>query len=300
MKLRLLSILLAACMTIPLFSGAVLAAETGSSSEETVLPLFAEVDGMKICTVFVENDFYLFLPASANLSKLKLISEQQAGLVLKGTNGQRITPRMVNIKAVSEKDAFGRYLLRVSLPDGEKTLYIMQGTGLPTIYLTSDDNLQNRNWVDLSKKNEATGHMKLVQPDGAATYDGSLTQIKPRGNSTFTYSPKKSYQIKLSDKTDLLGNGEKNKTWVLLAYYGDATLMHDKLFKDLASALGMPYVVSCDWVNLYYDGEYRGVYLLGEKNSLGGTGVDITDMEDVYSELNENYGDDIVAVIKPN
>lgn len=300
MKLRLLSILLAACMTIPLFSGAVLAAETGSSSEETVLPLFAEVDGMKICTVFVENDFYLFLPASANLSKLKLISEQQAGLVLKGTNGQRIRPGMVNIKAVSEKDAFGRYLLRVSLPDGEKTLYIMQGTGLPTIYLTSDDNLQNRNWVDLSKKNEATGHMKLVQPDGAATYDGSLTQIKPRGNSTFTYSPKKSYQIKLSDKTDLLGNGEKNKTWVLLAYYGDATLMHDKLFKDLASALGMPYVVSCDWVNLYYDGEYRGVYLLGEKNSLGGTGVDITDMEDAYSALNENYGDDMVTAEATN
>lgn len=69
--------------------------------------------------------------------------------------------------------------------------------------------------------------------------------------------------------------------------------MHDKLFKDMAASLQMPYTASCNWVNLYYDGEYRGVYLLSEKNTIKSTGVDITDMEDAYKEQNPNYGMDM-------
>lgn len=46
-------------------------------------------------------------------------------------------------------------------------------------------------------------------------------------------------------------------------------------------------------MNLYYDGEYRGVYLLSEKNTIKSTGVDITDMEDAYKEQNPNYGMDM-------
>ena len=132
--------------------------------------------------------------------------------------------------------------------------------------------------------------MLLVGADGSVIYDGSLTQLKARGNSTFTYAPKKSYQIKLDPKNDLLGNGEKVKTWVLLANYNDPTMLHDKFFKDLAADLGM-YSADCDWVDLYYDGEYRGTYLLSEKNSIGETGVDITDLESEYEKVNEGYGD---------
>ena len=55
----------------------------------------------------------------------------------------------------------------------------------------------------------------------------------------------------------------------------------------------MPYTASCDWVSLYYDGEYRGVYLLSEKNTVKSTGVAITDMEDAYKEQNPSYGTDM-------
>ncbi len=107
--------------------------------------------------------------------------------------------------------------------------------------------------------------MSMVSADGGSVYSGGLKQIKARGNSTFTYADKKSYQIKLETASDLLGNQEQVKTWVLLAGYFDATQMHDKLMKDLATDLGLAYTASCNWVNLYYDGEYRGVYLLSEK-----------------------------------
>lgn len=49
----------------------------------------------------------------------------------------------------------------------------------------------------------------------------------------------------------------------------DATSIRDKLFKDLASEMGMLGTPDCNWVDLYYDGEYRGTYLISEKASIG-------------------------------
>ena len=40
----------------------------------------------------------------------------------------------------------------------------------------------------------------------------------------------------------------------------------------------MPYTPAADWVDLYYDGVYRGTYLVSETNAVGSTGVDITGM----------------------
>lgn len=133
----------------------------------------------------------------------------------------------------------------------------------------------------------------MVDANGGIVYEGGLKQLKARGNSTFTYYDKKSYQIKLSEAADLLNNGEAIGTWVLLAGYGDATIMHDKLTKDLAVKMGMSYVASSDWVDLYYDGEYRGTYLLGEKNAVNSTSVNITDMEKAYEASNPSYGEDM-------
>lgn len=76
--------------------------------------------------------------------------------------------------------------------------------------------------------------------------------------------------------------------------------MHDKFFKNLAEQMGMDYVTSCNWVNLYYDGEYRGVYLLSEKVSVGGSSVDIEDLEKAYEDKNPNYGEDMQTSVGTN
>ena len=138
----------------------------------------------------------------------------------------------------------------------------------------------------------------MISADGAAIYDGSVKQLKARGNSTFLNTDKKSYQMKLPAGEDLLRTGKpenKAKTWVLLAGYFDATQMHDKLVKDLAAQLGLEYTASCGWVNLYYDGEYRGVYLLSEKNGIGETSVNINQLEKQYELVNKNYGTGMVV-----
>ena len=270
-----------------------------------VTSVAATVDGHQI--TLKENDGikYLFLPASADLTKLSLTvttTPESDKVLLTGDKGTAYLQGTVDLTAVAAANADGYREITASVGKGKQTLTfrVMQASAIPTMYLTSRDAAQGRDWVDASKSNAATGTMNLIGADGAPVYSGELKQIKARGNSTFTYTPKKSYQIKLAEPSDLLGKQEQVKTWVLLASYFDATQMHDKLIKDLAAELGLAYTASCDWVNLYYDGEYRGVYLLSEKNSVGETSVAITDMEQAYEQLNEGYGTDMTTALAEN
>lgn len=247
----------------------------------------------------VKGAYYLMLPSNADLTALQLnlaMNDETQAVTFMGSEGiQQAKGNTVTIDvlALSGNTKAASHEIMIALPDCEPMmLQIMKSENIPAVYLTSDDlENQGRDFVDASKSNVTTAKMAMVSANGDTIYNGALTQLKARGNSTFTYYDKKSYQIKLGDKSDLLGTGERVKTWVLLAGYGDATQMHDKLIKDLAAKMGMPYVASCDWVDLYYDGEYRGIYLLSEKNSVNKTSVNITDMEDAYGTENEDYGD---------
>lgn len=264
----------------------------------------AVVNGQRIDLAEVDGAKYLFLPSSADLTKLSLTfaTEPPSNRIsLSGDKGTVYWSSSVDLTAVADVDAAGYREITASVGTGRTiTFRVMQASPISTVYLTSSNSAQGRDWVDASKQNIATGSMSMVSADGGSIYSGELKQIKARGNSTFTYADKKSYQIKLNTASDLLGNQEQVKTWVLLASYFDATQMHDKLMKDLATKLGLAYTASCNWVNLYYDGEYRGVYLLSEKNSVGAASVAITDMEEAYKAQNPSYGDNMSTGLSQN
>ena len=265
----------------------------------------ARVDGRTVTGLSADGSQYLFLPASADLNKLALSVDTQnctnPTVELQGSKGTEKLGKTVNVTKLADADD-GLYTLTV-LINGKAagTVCVAQSENLNALYITSDDpSAQGRDFVDASKSNIATAQMLLVDKDGKAVYDGALTQLKARGNTTFTVAEKKSYQIKLGKKSDLVACGEKVKTWTLLAGYNDATFLHDKLFKDLAASLGMPYTAASDWVDLYYDGVYRGTYLVSEKNAVNKTGVDITDMEDAYADVNAGYGSNMTTATAEN
>ena len=265
----------------------------------------ARVDGRTVTGLSADGSQYLFLPASADLNKLALSVDTQnctnPTVELQGSKGTEKLGKTVNVTKLADADD-GLYTLTV-LINGKAagTVCVAQSENLSALYITSDDpSAQGRDFVDASKSNIATAQMLLVDKDGKAVYDGALTQLKARGNTTFTVAEKKSYQIKLGKKSDLVACGEKVKTWTLLAGYNDATFLHDKLFKDLAASLGMPYTAASDWVDLYYDGVYRGTYLVSEKNAVNKTGVDITDMEDAYAGVNAGYGSNMTTATAEN
>ena len=264
-----------------------------------VTAMTATVDGVQIPAVQVDGTNYLFLPASVNLASLNAVftrSAETGDLVVTGDLGSQnvSSTDSLDVSALAS-ETNGYRTITAKVGNGTAfTVRVMQATSLPTVYLTSTDaSAQGRAYVDKSKQNTTTAALQMIGADGSKISATNITELKARGNSTFTYAEKKSYQIKLETASDLLQTGENVKTWVLLANYFDATLMHDKLFKDMAASLQMPYTASCNWVSLYYDGEYRGVYLLSEKNTVKSTGVAITDMEDAYKEQNPSYGTDM-------
>ena len=266
------------------------------SSDELISNVSVIVSSQAIHIQKVDGSYYLFLPANADLQSLSFqIAAETAALTISGDKGKaEINADGIDITALASADENGIYSVTLSGENMEQTaIKLMKSANIPAMYITSKDaDNEGRAFVDASKDNSTTGSLYLVDSEGNVICSDSLKQIKARGNTTFSNAEKKSYQIKLNKKADLINCGESGKTWVLLASYFDATQIRDKMFKDLAKTLEMEYTANCDWVDLYYDGEYRGTYLVSEKNSVGSTGIDITDLEKAYEKVNDSYGDD--------
>ena len=92
--------------------------------------------------------------------------------------------------------------------------------------------------------------------------------VRVRGNSSAEQGDEKPYRIKFEKKQNMLGlhGGNKYKSWVLLRTHWH--LASDCLGFRLGEAVfgGQYYVSDCAFVNLYVNGESRGVYLLCEQN----------------------------------
>ena len=181
--------------------------------------------------------------------------------------------------------------------EGKVLLGCMQDSGVMSLHLTSDDaSAFGRDYVDGSSDHsaKATGKMVLLGEGLDVRYSGKLTQIKGRGNSTWAFTDKKSYQIKLDKKASLIfpeASGEKSKTWLLLANPFDPTLIRNNMTYSLAKELGLSGSPDSIPIDLYYDGEYRGSYLLCEKVAIGSGRVEINDLEGDIEKANPNVDD---------
>lgn len=99
-------------------------------------------------------------------------------------------------------------------------------------------------------------------------------QIKGRGNSTWEYFDKKPYRIKFDEKHNLFGMGE-SKNWGLLSNTMDYTLMRNEIALGIGRIVGLPYTPQCQWIHLFYNEKYEGLYLLCELPETGINRIDI-------------------------
>ena len=158
---------------------------------------------------------------------------------------------------------------------------IISKIDLPVIHIITEDSIEpscknimhpegclgqsitDNNYV----KGEMTIHKDsiLVYSSGKYVKKESGMRIKVRGNTSADF-PYKSFKIKTEIKTDLLNRDDdkyKNKSWVLLNIYST---------RDLRTVTGfyLGELVRDEWepkyqfVNLFINGEYRGLYMLAE------------------------------------
>ncbi len=139
-----------------------------------------------------------------------------------------------------------------------------------------------------SKTEYVDGTISLYGCRDKYRLDNMPLQIRGRGNNSWTY-PKKSYKMKLSEKTNLFGLADgKEKVWVILANQCDQSLQRNQVSFEYGR-----YMDGIDWepastsVEVYLNGEYVGVYLLAEDIKVSNDRVDIE--EDKIDELDTGY-----------
>ena len=237
-------------------------------AEEWTLTLHAAGGGsVNVSTQTIGDARWLFLPAFAD----------QSGLALEW---------------LEEADEQGAR--RALLENGEP-VSVMQSQNLRTVFLFSDDPVnEGREYIEGGGKHDrrTTGSIAIVAADGTVEYAGDLRQIRGRGNGTW-WNVKKPYQIKLEDKADLLKTGDASeaaRTWVLLAENTDPTFMKTKITLDLALEIGMEETSHSEYVDLYYDGEYRGMYVLAEKVEIDEARIDEEDFDKLLETWNKHLG----------
>ncbi len=104
----------------------------------------------------------------------------------------------------------------------------------------------------------------VVGDDGTVYVSEQSKKIKGRGNTTWSGTNKKSWNINLDNKRSIDGMA-KNKKWSLLANYQDPSLSRNRFLYDLADSVGVRYATDSRYVELYVNGLYVGSYLLTEK-----------------------------------
>ncbi|WP_294431398.1 CotH kinase family protein [uncultured Treponema sp.] len=132
-------------------------------------------------------------------------------------------------------------------------------TGLPTVYVNTPDS------VEITSKDVWTENATISltgAEDSSWNFDEVKTSIRGRGNSTWV-QPKKPYALKLDKKQKIMGM-PKHKRWVLIANYLDNSFMRNEMAFYLSETFELDYTVRGKFVDLVLNGEYKGLYWLGE------------------------------------
>lgn len=201
-----------------------------------------------------EGLYYVFLPSYAKLSELCLSDDFSSKILF---DGQRLKPNR-QLSGVY----FGKqYDISIAGQQFEiAQIEFRRSANVPTMHITTEDE-EYFDSDDKDRKESMT--VSLLDENGDRETTELTGTIKGHGNSTWE-AAKKPYQIKLDEKESLLGM-EKAKKWLLIANAYDATNLKNKIVFDLAEKVFSDWSPQGEFVDVYLNGRYNGLYLLTEK-----------------------------------
>lgn len=154
---------------------------------------------------------------------------------------------------------------------------------LPVVRITTQTP-QNQ----ITKDTWVAGTVAIDGGNGFEDLEQMATQVKGRGNTTWGWK-KKPYALKLDSKTEVLGM-PKHKRWCLIANYMDRTHLRNRVAYYIGQNSKLAYTVRNEYVELYFNDQYQGLYLLTEQIKVDKNRVDVTEME-----ATDNTGDAVTG-----
>ena len=218
---------------------------------------------------------YILLPGNADPSQLKI--------GFSGADSVSIDGQPVHCGDSASMLVPGQEVV-LSTSRKQYTLKVRRGSpNIPALYLTTESG--SLDYVHKRKGNKEAGTLVFVSAEGTVEYDGALTHIKIRGNSSTTFA-KKNYQIKLAKGADLCHMG-KSKTWILTGNYRDKSMLRNQITLDMARYSGLAYTPEHIPAEVYINHEYMGLYLFSEKIMIDEDRIAIRDLEAETESLND-------------
>jgi len=243
----------AECHNIPMHmwtSSCTLEPEIGIKTSEMYITIDSYSYNGKILPVYLNGNYYFFMP----------------GKDIEGTVILHVpedSQEKYEIVAPSE----GIYEQAIPLQDGLFSVIICYNEHVPSVFVDC-----NRTWsLDYLKSAKTNiiygGNVQVLDEHGVADYKGGMESIHTRGNDSWLM-PKKGFTINFIEDSDLLGMGA-DKEYALLPGYRDSSLLTYKVVQDLTKEMQLDFAPEYEFVNLYIDGEYQGLYILAEKMNVG-------------------------------
>jgi len=141
---------------------------------------------------------------------------------------------------------------------------------IPTVSIDTASGLDivsKEEYVTASIRIDIQGTDGWYLPEGFSSLETTTVQIRGRGNSTWNWE-KKPYKLKFAEKTPVLGM-EEAKKWILLSNYADYSLMRNYVAMETTKILSPELCPYSQYpVNLFLNGEYQGVYTIGEDHEV--------------------------------
>lgn len=172
-------------------------------------------------------------------------------------------------ESINQNRVFRLFWIR----DTQVWMYNVYFTGMPVMCLSTDTTIYREEPENDDEDDEILkweGSVWLCDPYHTSTsFQITDCDWHKRGATTKNYE-KKSYKLNLGHKKSFLGM-RKDDDWILNALYDDAGLIHNKLsyqvWQKIASSnsVANDEGISMEYVELFVDQEYRGVYGLSER-----------------------------------
>ena len=246
------------------------------------LTFTAEVDGKMVSfKPFLEETdgrYYLILPScfQGKETELTVYYDKEDGRLF--LNGEKLRNGST-VSGIQGEEVFA-YQVKGSFGESfcDRELQVLISEKLPSLLLTVEDiSFLDKDLEADKKKYAQTGELLLLDPSGEAVLTDHLEKLRVRGNLTATLD-KKPYTFTLSKEASVCGMTPARK-WNLIANATDGSYMRNKIVLDLANrAVGTEgYEPDGEFVELFMNGEYQGLYLITEAVEIGENRWDIAE-----------------------
>ena len=243
--------------------------DTNVQGNLTVRPIFREKEYQVTYSARIENHTYFNEDVSGLYSESVTYTAQDiVGYRFVEWSDGNTSPTRTDTKS-SDKQEY-------------TAIYEIEPLDLPIIEIVTEE------YLPIVSKEEYVGCLVSISN---TEEDYCMTEveagIRGRGNTTWTL-PKKPYRIKFDKKQSLFGSEYKAKSWTLINNYLDKTLSRNALAQEMAEQFDdIAFASMHQFVEVYLNGEYLGVYLLCDQMQTGDGRVDVD--EDYADDGNNGY-----------